>query len=79
MKLLRIPSAVAILLLAFLAFSLSTFVPLAWAATSSLRGSMHGPDGKSDHFPYVLLLSIDGLHAQDLARYVRLNRAIRSL
>ena len=73
MKLLRIPGAVAILLLSFLAFSLSTSVPLAWAAASSPRGSTLGPDGKSDHIRHVLLLSIDGLHEQDLDRYTTLH------
>ena len=59
MKLLRIPGAVFILLLSFLALSLSTSVPLAWAAVGTITefpilptafsvplGITLGPDGK---------------------------------
>ena len=73
MKLLCLRSSMFILLLSFLVLSLSTSVPLARAAASSPRSITLGHDGKSDHLRHVLLLSIDGLHALDLARYVRLH------
>jgi len=73
MKRLRLRSSMFILLLSFLVLSLSTSVLLAWAATSSPRSITLGHNGTSEHAHHVLLLSIDGLHALDLARYVRLN------
>src|SRR5215467_12938444 len=68
MKLLRLRGMMFMLLLSFLVLGLSTSAFLAQAATSS-----PGSDGKSHHISHVLLLSIDGLHEQDLARYVQLN------
>jgi len=73
MKLLRLRSSMYILLLSILVLGLSTSVFLAQAATSSPRGIKLGSDSILLHNRHVLLLSIDGLHAVDLARYVRLN------
>src|SRR5215467_499561 len=68
MKLLRLRGMMFMLLLSFLVLGLSTSAFLAQAATSS-----PGSDGKSHHISHVLLLSIDGLHEQDLARYIQLH------
>src|SRR5215472_11782500 len=68
MKQLRLRGSMFILLLSFLILGLSTPVLFAQATASS-----PGSDGKSDHIRHILLLSIDGLHEQDLARYVQLN------
>jgi hypothetical protein len=57
----------SILLPLFLVLSLSTSVLFAQAAANALHGS------KLQHIDHVLLLSIDGLHEQDLARYVQIN------
>jgi hypothetical protein len=59
------------LLLSLLAFSVSASVPLAGAAASAPLGTTLAPNGRADHIQHVLLLSIDGMHAQDLARYVQ--------
>jgi hypothetical protein len=61
------------LLVSCLVLGLFTPVLVAQAAASSPRGATLGADDKLPHIRHVLLLSIDGLHAQDLARYVRLN------
>jgi hypothetical protein len=73
MKLLRLRSSIFILLLSFLVLSLSTSVLLARAAASSPRSITLGHDGESGQIRHVLLLSIDGLHEQDLARYTTLH------
>jgi len=44
---------------------------LCLSALPIIAATGHGGDDDNTH--HVLLLSIDGLHAQDLARYVRLN------
>ena len=62
-----------ILLLSFLVLSLSTSVLLARAAASSPGSITLGNNGKSNHISHVLLLSIDGLHEQDLALYTTLH------
>src|SRR5215469_16050530 len=73
MRLLRLRGSMFILLLSFLVLGLSTSAFFAQAAASSPRGITLGSDVKPLHIRHVLLLSVDGLHAQDLARYVRLN------
>src|SRR5262249_48069234 len=70
MKLLHRRGSMFILLVSFLVLSLSL-------STSALlaRATPSSPDaeGRLPRIRHVLLLSIDGLHALDLARYVRLN------
>ena len=73
MRLLRLRGSMFILLLSFLVLGLSTSALLAQAAASSPRGITLDSESKSHHIRHVLLLSVDGLHALDLARYVRLN------
>src|SRR5215469_12918294 len=73
MRLLRLRGSMFILLLSFLVLGLSTSAFFAQAAASSPRGITLGSDVKPLHIRHVLLLSVDGLHALDLARYVRLN------
>src|SRR5215469_6059014 len=73
MKLLRRRGSMFTLLLCVLVLTLSTSGLLARAAASSPRSITLGSDSTSLHVRHILLLSIDGLHEQDLARYVRLN------